>query len=224
VEISKIYSGDSPTYSILCVNSSVKQWGNSSNTTKTFWDSVFASNVIDTTKIDNAAGTYYFLGRFSGSSPAYFRITTTTGANSLFSAGVIDGSKITDASIEGLTKLNNPDRIYLNYTGGPDSGQYVQFSKSGSDYALFYIMGGASGLSNYDQSGKIVLYNAYLSGTYYSLDLYAKAHSTFNPYLIKFYDNTSGPNLESYISWSGAYVDISDEKAKKNIIKFEPSE
>ena len=47
--------------------------------------------------------------------------------------------------------------------------------------------------------------------------LYGKAHSTFNIYLIKFYDNTSGPNLESYVSWSGAYVDISDEKCKKNI-------
>ena len=104
------------------VNSAVKTWGDDSNLTKTFWDNVLASNVVDTTKLENASGTYYFLGRYSGSTPDYFRITTTTGANSLFSDGVIDGDKITDASIEGLTKLNNPDRIYLNYVGGPDSG------------------------------------------------------------------------------------------------------
>jgi len=55
-----------------------------------------------------------------------------------------------------------------------------------------------------------VLADNYSSGLYYSMDLYAKAHSTFNIYLIKFFDNTSGPNLESYITWSGAYVDVSD--------------
>jgi len=70
-------------------------------------------------------------------------------------------------------------------------------------------MGGSSGLTNYDQSGKIIL-ESITSGLYYSLALFGKAHSTFNIYLIKFYDNTSGPNLESYVSWSGAYVDISD--------------
>jgi len=123
IEISKIYSSDTPSsYSILCVDNNVKEWGDDSTLTKTFWDNVLASNVVDTTKLENAAGTYYFLGRYNGSNPEYFRITTTTGANSLFSDGVIDGDKITDASIEGLTKLNNPDRIYLNYVGGPDSG------------------------------------------------------------------------------------------------------
>lgn len=123
IEIDKIYSSDSPSSNcIFALNSAVKTWGDDSNLTKTFWDNVLASNVIDTTKLENAAGAYYFLGRYNGSTPTYFRITNTTGANSLFSNGVINGDKITDASIEGLTKLNNPDRIYLNYVGGPDSG------------------------------------------------------------------------------------------------------
>jgi len=95
IEIDKIYSSDTPSsYSIFAVDNNVKEWGDDSTLTKTFWDNIFASNVIDTTKIENAAGTYYFLGRFNGSTPTYFRVTSSTGADSLFSDYTIPPQKL----------------------------------------------------------------------------------------------------------------------------------
>jgi len=40
--------------------------------------------------------------------------------------------------------------LYLDYVGGPNSGLYLTFFKSSNDYILRWVMGGSSGLSNYD--------------------------------------------------------------------------
>lgn len=76
IEISKIYNSDAPSsYAILARDAAILEWGDDSNLTKTFWDNILATGVVDTTKIENAGTNYSFMVRTT-STPTWVTIDT----------------------------------------------------------------------------------------------------------------------------------------------------
>jgi len=79
------------------------------------------------TKLENAPGTYYFLGRYNGSSPGYFKITTTAGGD-----GLIDDYMLSNF------KLIYPHSLFV---GGPGFTESFSFFKNSStSYSIIFSM------------------------------------------------------------------------------------